>query len=29
VLLTRGRLGVPAVLLPSAPAVPAPVDAAP
>jgi membrane protease YdiL (CAAX protease family) len=28
VLLTRGRLGVPAVLLPSAPAVPAPVDAA-
>lgn len=29
VLLTRGRLGAPAVLLPSAPAVPAPVDAAP
>lgn len=29
VLLTRGRLGVPAVLLPSAPAVPAPVDATP
>ena len=28
VLLTRGRLGVPAVPLPSAPAVPAPVDAA-